>query len=65
MVSGSEDSKKYIIETTGTGVVLFDYDNDGLVDIFLVNGSQLEDVPGPKPTSHLYKQSRRSEVSRM
>src|SRR5579863_5875206 len=30
-------SKKYIIETTGTGVSIFDYDNDGWPDIFIVN----------------------------
>ncbi len=55
MTSGGESTKKYIIETTGTGVVLFDFDNDGLVDIFLVNAATLDDAPGPKPTSHLYK----------
>jgi enediyne biosynthesis protein E4 len=36
--NGGEKSKKYIIETTGSGVALFDYDNDGLTDIFLVSG---------------------------
>ena len=36
--NGGEKSKKYIIETTGSGVALFDYDNDGLVDIFVVSG---------------------------
>jgi len=30
--------EKYIIETTGTGVAIFDYDNDGWPDIFVVNG---------------------------
>jgi len=55
MVSGGDTAKKYIIEATGTGVVLFDYDNDGLVDIFLVNAAQLDETPGPKPTSHLYR----------
>src|SRR5271157_1279241 len=37
-VFGGVDSKKYIIETTGTGVAIFDYDNDGWPDIFFVNG---------------------------
>ena len=32
-VFGGVDSKKYIIETTGTGVAIFDYDNDGWPDI--------------------------------
>jgi enediyne biosynthesis protein E4 len=52
-VSGSEARKKYIIETTGTGVAIFDYDNDGLPDIFLVNGTTLEGQH--KTTSHLYR----------
>ena len=37
-VSGGEDRKQYILEATGNGVALFDYDSDGLLDIFLVNG---------------------------
>jgi hypothetical protein len=32
--------KNYIIETTGSGVALLDYDNDGRLDIYLVNGHQ-------------------------
>jgi enediyne biosynthesis protein E4 len=36
--NGGDKSKKYIVETTGSGVALFDYDNDGLVDIFIVSG---------------------------
>jgi hypothetical protein len=64
-VSGSEDRKKYILETTGTGVALFDYDNDGRVDIFIPNATTL-DAPTPggaahasrepdQPTGHLYR----------
>jgi hypothetical protein len=54
-VFGGVDTKKYIIETTGTGVAVFDYDNDGWPDIFIVNGTTLESVPGADaPTSHLY-----------
>ena len=41
-IFGGVDSKKYIIETTGSGVAIFDYDNDGWPDIFLVNGTTLE-----------------------
>src|SRR5580765_1389421 len=44
-VFGGTDTKKYIIETTGTGVAIFDYDNDGWPDIFLVNGTTLEGAP--------------------
>jgi len=55
VVFGGVDTKKYIIETTGTGVAIFDYDNDGWPDIFIVNGSSL-DAPlhGKAPTNHLY-----------
>src|SRR5690348_8991698 len=52
-VNGGVDTKKYIIETTGSGVAIIDYDNDGWPDIFLVNGTAL-DQPKDKPTSHLY-----------
>src|SRR5215467_442283 len=40
-VTGGDD-KKYILETTGSGVALLDYDNDGFQDIFLVNGTTLD-----------------------
>jgi hypothetical protein len=45
----SHTSKKYLIETMGAGVALFDYDNDGRLDIYLVNGAPLSD-PTPKGT---------------
>ena len=52
---GGVDTKKFIIETTGTGVAIFDYDNDGWPDIFVVNGTTLDPLPGAKPpTNHLY-----------
>jgi hypothetical protein len=37
-VNGDSATKKYIIETTGSGAALIDYDHDGWPDIFLVNG---------------------------
>jgi hypothetical protein len=55
-IFGGKDTKRYIIETTGTGVAIFDYDNDGWPDLFLVNGTTLEGFPGGKaPTNHLYR----------
>ncbi len=45
----SHTSRKYLIETMGSGVALFDYDNDGRLDIFIVNGAPLAD-PTPKGT---------------
>ena len=55
-VFGGVDTKKYIIETTGTGVAIFDYDNDGWPDIFLVNGTTLEGSSnGKAATNHLYR----------
>src|SRR5437868_2344807 len=43
----SHTSKKYLLETMGAGVALFDYDNDGRLDLFFVNGAPLTD-PTPK-----------------
>ena len=40
-------TKDYLVETLGGGVALFDYNNDGLVDVFLVNGSSLEALKNP------------------
>lgn len=48
-VSGAAQGKQYIVESTGTGVAIVDYDNDGLPDIFLVNGGRLDDGPQPRP----------------
>jgi hypothetical protein len=45
----SHTSSKYLLETMGSGVALLDYDNDGRLDIFLVNGAPLSN-PTPKGT---------------
>jgi len=40
----SATASKYLLETMGGGVALFDYDNDGRLDIFFTNGAKIEDV---------------------
>jgi hypothetical protein len=55
-VNGGRDSKKYILETTGNGVAIFDADNDGWMDVFIVNGTTLDGTSGGgHATSHLYR----------
>lgn len=44
--------KKFIIETVGSGVALLDYDNDGWLDIYLVNGSTYDAENGKAPAPH-------------
>ena len=39
----SHTIKKYLIETMGSGVALFDYDGDGRLDVFFANGAPLTD----------------------
>jgi len=52
--ANSATSNKYLIETMGGGVALLDYDHDGRLDIFFVNGARLEDpMPaGKQPDKH-------------
>ena len=53
---GGTDANKYLLETTGTGVAFIDYDGDGLLDLFFVNGSTLDGFPaGKAPINHLYR----------
>ncbi|MCA8955738.1 MAG: CRTAC1 family protein [Planctomycetes bacterium] len=42
-------------ETMGAGVALFDFDNDGLLDIYFVNGNHLAEPADPKITNVLYR----------
>ena len=57
---GDERRNRFLLETTGCGAAFFDYDNDGWLDIFLVNGSRFEAkwAPGQAPVSRLYKNNR-------
>jgi hypothetical protein len=61
----SKTSKKYLLETMGSGVAVFDYDNDGRLDIFFANGARIDDpmpkgsIPqkdGPSYSNRLYHQ---------
>src|SRR5947209_12305951 len=63
----SPTSQKYLIETMGGGVALLDYNNDGLLDIFLISGGKLDDpvkLPAnfsrrdPAYWNRLYRQNR-------
>ena len=55
-VIGGERTKDYILETTGGGLGIVDYDNDDWPDIFLLNGAR-RSAPGIEdaPASHLYR----------
>ena len=55
-VFGGRETNRYLLETTGCGVAMFDYDADGLQDLFFVNGTTLEGFPkGQEPRPHLYR----------
>ncbi|MGO8817635.1 MAG: FG-GAP-like repeat-containing protein [Terriglobia bacterium] len=59
MVNGGEKVKKYIWESTGSGIAAIDYDRDGYPDLYIVNGTTLEGFPqGSEPTNHLYHNNR-------
>ena len=46
----SRTAQKYLIETMGGGVAMFDYDGDGRLDLFFVNGARFEDsMEGREP----------------
>lgn len=58
-IFGGEGKNKYLLETTGCGVAFYDYDEDGWLDVFLVNGWRLEGfVKGHEPACHLFKNNR-------
>lgn len=55
---GGRESKRYIIESNGSGAAFLDYDGDSRLDVFVVNGSTLAGFPdGDAPTSRLYRNS--------
>src|SRR5207248_3360650 len=57
--SGARKDKQFLLEEMGGGVALFDYDNDGWLDIFLVNGTSLDPATrNRQPTSYLFHNNR-------
>jgi hypothetical protein len=61
----SPTPRKHLIETMGGGVALLDYNNDGLLDIFLVNGGRLSangkesfDRANPRYWNRLFRQNK-------
>src|SRR3989454_4344131 len=54
-IYGDEHKNRYLLETTGSGAAFIDYDNDGWLDIFLVNGTRLDGSPNLNATNRLYR----------
>jgi hypothetical protein len=50
--------KKYLPETMGSGLALFDFDNDGWLDVFFANGTPWPGRPGPATSCALYRNDR-------
>ena len=50
---------KHLVETMGSGALFFDYDNDGWIDIFIVDGGSLADASVDKTARHRLFRNRR------
>lgn len=48
-----DNSYKNIIESSGSGITVFDYNNDGYMDIYLMNGTYLEGISDPDGKKYL------------
>jgi enediyne biosynthesis protein E4 len=58
-IYGGVGSNKFLLETTGCGLAFYDYDNDGWLDVFMVNGWRLEGFPkGHEPHCRLFRNNR-------
>ena len=50
------EGRRYIVETVASGMASFDYDGDGLVDLYFVNGAPLRgSTSKDRPTNRLYR----------
>jgi enediyne biosynthesis protein E4 len=69
---GGRETKQYILESTGTGAAIFDYNGDGANDVFIANGTTLDSINknarnAPPTRSQLYRndgKGRFTEVGR-
>src|SRR5262249_51642807 len=61
---GGKEKKTYILESTGNGAAIFDYNGDGANDVLIANGTTL-DAPaaGPKRTLQLYRNDGRGKFT--
>jgi enediyne biosynthesis protein E4 len=61
IIAGSR-AKNYVLEVNGSGLCWFDYNNDGFMDLYLVNGSTLEELQGKAPAgshhNYLFRNNR-------
>jgi len=62
IIYGSDEAKTYILEAVGPGAAFVDYDNDGWLDIFLLNGTRLDGDP-PGATNRLYRNLRNGKFA--
>ena len=54
-IFGGEKKNQYQLENVGSGIAFFDFNHDGWLDIFQMNGTRLEGFAKNPPTNHLYK----------
>ncbi|MGI8989962.1 MAG: CRTAC1 family protein [Bryobacteraceae bacterium] len=61
IIAGGE-KKNYVLEVNGSGACWFDYNNDGYMDLYLVNGATLTELQGKKPVqshrNYLFRNNR-------